>query len=335
MIYIRTDMNEKIATGHLIRCLAIADAAREKGEETTFIVADQKPVDLLKKRGYPYIVLQTEWNCMEDEIPKLISWIKELGIEKILIDSYQVTEKYLKEIGLYTRIFYLDDLNAFAYPVDAIICYANYYKQFHYEKYMQQEQLFLGVKYTPLRKVFWNCPSKKIADRVEKLLILSGGSDPYNVAGKLLEVIELADYKEIVVICGPYNENYQQLAVEYKSNQNVHIKQNVDNIEVEMKKADVAISAGGTTLYELCALGVPTISYSFVDNQLDNVKQFQREQLIDYAGDVRYDNIAVNINTILRKYRDAEMLRKTRSEGMQKMIDGKGAERIAEALMAL
>ena len=69
-----------------------------------------------------------------------------------------------------------------------------------------------------------------------------------------------------------------------------------------MKKADIAISAGGTTLYELCACGTPTISYSFADNQLDNVEQFQKDELIDYAGDVRKTNIFENVKKRLNQY---------------------------------
>ena len=68
-----------------------------------------------------------------------------------------------------------------------------------------------------------------------------------------------------------------------------------------MKKVDVAISAGGTTLYELCACGTPTISYSFADNQLNNVKQFDEDGIIPYAGDVRYEDISLSIRNNIKK----------------------------------
>ena len=51
MLYIRTDMNETIATGHMMRCLSIADAAKKQGQETVFLVADAQAQELLKKRG--------------------------------------------------------------------------------------------------------------------------------------------------------------------------------------------------------------------------------------------------------------------------------------------
>ena len=92
-IYIRADMNEIIATGHVMRCLSIADAAKEQGKETIFIVADEKPIEMLKKRGYEAIVLHTLWNTMEEEIDVLIPLIQLHNIQKLLIDSYQVTKQ--------------------------------------------------------------------------------------------------------------------------------------------------------------------------------------------------------------------------------------------------
>lgn len=71
------------------------------------------------------------------------------------------------------------------------------------------------------------------------------------------------------------------------------------DIEKYMMEADIAISAGGSTLYELCAIGTPTISYSFADNQLDNVTKFAEDGLIAYAGDARYQNVVPKIIDIL------------------------------------
>ena len=65
MVYIRVDMNEQIATGHMMRCLSIADALRDLGEQVTFILADEQAINLLKQRGYDAIVLHTQWNDMD------------------------------------------------------------------------------------------------------------------------------------------------------------------------------------------------------------------------------------------------------------------------------
>lgn len=332
MLYIRTDMNDTIATGHVMRCLAIADAAKEQGEWVTFLLADEQAVELIEQRGHRAIILHTNWNDMEGELPKLLQVAEKEKIEKILIDSYQVTEGYLRTLTSYVKTIYLDDRNTFQYPVRGLICYANYWQKFGYQDRYTGTKLFLGTDYVPLRKVFSRCEKKQIRDKAEELLILSGGTDPYGMLKGILEKVDKSKYRCINVICGRYYTAYEDLKKVYQAFANVHIYQAVTNIEEYMKTADIAVSAGGSTLYELCACGTPTISYAFADNQLDNVHQFEQDGLINYAGDARYDKIVENIVQELKRYQNDRILREQRSYAMQDMVDGKGAFRIVEAL---
>lgn len=325
-------MNDTIATGHVMRCLSIADAAKRLGEEVVFILADEQAVELVEQRGFRTIVLCTEWNNMDAELPELLRVTEREKIEKLLIDSYQVTESYLEELTSHIKTIYIDDLNAFIYPVSGIICYANYWGKFDYHNRYKETKLFLGMKYAPLRQEFRCCGNKKISDNVEEVLILSGGTDPYGMLKGVLEKMDKSRYKDINVICGRYYTAYEDMKKAYQAFDNVHIYQSVSNIEYYMRTADVAISAGGTTLYELCACGTPTISYSFADNQLDNVHQFQKDGMIDYAGDARYDKVIDNILYYLGKYQGDKKLRRLRSVRMQELIDGDGASRIVDAL---
>lgn len=334
-IFIRTDMNKIIATGHVMRCLSIADALKENGKEPCFLLADEQAESLIQSRGYKSIVLHTIWNDMDSEIPALYSAINEYHITKILIDSYQVTQKYLTEVGKRVQIMYMDDLKLFYYPVNAVVCYANYWCKFYDGENDAYTFLLLGTKYAPLRKAFWNCKPKEITARADKLILLSGGTDPYDFLGQMLMLLDLRRLEHIDVICGRYYPYYEMLLEKYKDNQNVCIYKAVSDIEIYMKKADIAVSAGGTTLYELCACGTPTISYSFADNQLDNVKQFASDGLIDYAGDLRYENVPKKVIKLIEQYQKNLELRKQRSQEMQKLVDGKGAIRLAQKLVEL
>lgn len=333
MLYIRTDMNNVIATGHVMRCLAIADMAKSLGENTTFIIADEQATKIFDERGYTYIVLHTQWNDMEAEFPILQNIIKEKQIKKILIDSYQVTETYLKSLQKTVQILYIDDLNTFHYPVYGVICYANYWDKFYYKENYNDTQLYLGTKYAPLRKVFANCGKKEIKSQVENILILSGGTDRYDILNQLLRIIDSEMYQQIDVVCGIYYSKYSELKEKYNQIGNIFFHQAVSNIEEYMQKADLVVSAGGTTLYELCACGTPTISYSLADNQLENVKKFYEDGIIDYAGDIRVDNVAENVKILLQKYHCDEDIRREKSQRMQQLVDGKGALRIARVMM--
>lgn len=333
MIYIRTDMNSIIATGHVMRCLAIADAAKSMGEFVTFILADDQAAELIKKHGHQMIIMHTPWNDMESELPVMERLAKEYKIDRILVDSYQVTKRYLECLSKLMRVFYMDDLNAFYYPVSNIICYANYWEKFQYCERYPKSKLFLGTEYVPLRAEFSECIRKKINLKVEKLLLLSGGTDHYQVLNRILEMLDINRYSQINVFCGKYNMQYREMKEKNRAYKNVHINKAVPDIKRYMSDADLAISAGGTTLYELCAVGTPAISYAVADNQLDNVKKFQEDGVIDYAGDVRRDDVIRYIRKYLKIYDMDQEMRQEKSRKMQKLVDGKGAWRIANALI--
>ncbi len=156
----------------------------------------------------------------------------------------------------------------------------------------------LGCQYVPLRKEFENI-SYRVRKVVKNILITTGGTDNYNIAGRLLEMLvkqECTKMVKIHVIEGVYNINKDFLEKLSKQHNNIVLYRNVQNIAKLMLNCDIAVSAGGFTLYELCICGVPTVSISFADNQLENVKQFNKEEIIIYAGDVRND-----IKVVLKK----------------------------------
>ena len=149
----------------------------------------------------------------------------------------------------------------------------------------------------------------------------------------MVEQFKDEDGVQVITICGRYYEGFTELKEKYHAYSNLHFYKDINNLEEYMKSADLAISAGGTTLYELCAVGTPTISYSFADNQLYNVEQFAADGLIDYAGDVRKEDIFKKAKEIYYRYDADVAMRKERSINMHKAVDGKGAKRIAEAVL--
>lgn len=114
----------------------------------------------------------------------------------------------------------------------------------------------------------------------------------------------------------------------------IHLHESVDNMADIMKECDFAVSAGGTTLYELCAVGVPTVVFSMADNQVEFVKAFDEKGAAKYAGDVRKDRRLVQkIVTWGTAAVENPGFRKRMSDMARSLIDGKGAERIADAIL--
>lgn len=341
MLYIRVDGNEKIATGHIMRCLSIARELGRQGEDVVFILADDRPKDLISKYGFEIICLESVWDDMNQEIEKMVALIKERKISFLLIDSYFVTEEYLIELKRHTRIAYIDDIDRFVYPVDYLVNYNMYAKSLNYEKRYREAGLytefFLGCSYAPLRDEFKNV-QRKVRREVNKIFVTTGGTDQYNVAGHFLERVKEYDWFETLkfkVIIGTFNKNREVLLEQWKYIHNVHLLTNVSNMAEYMKDCDVAIAAGGVTTYELCACGIPSIMYTLADNQLEIARAVSADGLMPWVGDVRND-LDMCIDRILEyliSYQNNYEKRKAISKKMQSCIDGMGCQRLTKVLL--
>lgn len=281
MFYIRADANEVIGTGHIMRCLAVAEEIRSCGIEVTFITADHFPDEIIFSRKFQCICLNSKWDSLDNEINVLSGLICNRKIHSILIDSYFVTYKYLHEICKLAKVIYIDDLGEINYPVDVIVNYNIYAKEINYNKllYDGNTKFLLGEKYAPLRTEFHNIKTS-FRENAQSVLISTGGADNYNIAGKILmNIINVPDFSGIqfYVISGKLNRNVNELLDIEKKYTNIHICQDVICMSEIMCKCDVAVSACGSTMYELCACGVPVLTFSFADNQLPGINYFEKK----------------------------------------------------------
>ena len=339
-IYIRADANSEIGTGHVMRCLSIAKKIRELQTEVIFIVADQNTAEFVSDRGYKSYCLDTAWNDMESEIDKLKEVICQKEIKRLFIDDYCVTENYLYEIGKVTDVFYMDDLDAFLYPVTKLINYNIYAKDMQYEKRYSDKGLktdfFLGTKYVPLRDEFEQISHRRFTG-IKRILITSGGTDKYNMIGSVLDRFireESLDCFEFFCVIGYFNVNKKTLMEKYTIYENVHLLCDVSNMSDYMKQCDFCITAGGSTVYELCACGTPSVLITIADNQLDLAHKVSEMKLIPWVGDARKD-IYTCLDKILTEMEQFKNRRywECTSKKMQELVDGQGARRIAEELV--
>lgn len=341
MIWIRADANKEIGTGHIMRCFSIATALKEGGQEVCFLVADEAPVELLQSRGQAYRVLHTSYDKMEGELEKLCAMAEQERPELLLIDSYYVTPEYLEKLGGVVRTAYIDDKNMFSYPVDVLINYNIYGDMLPYREQAAKVgmEFLLGASYAPLREEFSN-QEYAVREQVEQVLITTGGSDKYNLAGKILEKVlaeEVLCDLHYHVVSGVFNQNLPKLEALQETYSNIHIHQNVTNMSELMKQCDVAITAGGSTMYELCAIGVPIICFSFVDNQEQIVETFVKKELVCFGGNylIEQDELMTEVSNALILLVEQKELRATYSEKARRLIDGQGACRIARALCGM
>lgn len=334
-VYIRADANPTIATGHVLRCASIAAGFLDRGMEVCFIVADKVSGKVVSDLGFDYYTINSKFDDMEGELPLFLKFFNENPGDLILVDSYFATEKYLREIGkLPVKVAVIDDFMDGILPCDVVINYAVYADSYFYQRNYPGAEHILGCKYVPLRKEFQNLPNKEILQEVKNVLVMCGGADPYHFILNFIKGIKSGpgDFMNVcfTIICGRFNSDFEEIKKMAEDMGNVTILSHTDKLHEYMQRADMAVSAGGSTLYELCAAGVPTLSYCLADNQLNNVLGFHEKGIIEYLGDVRdegfsYEDVLNRIKALAEDF-DGRI---AQSRRMQELVDGRGAERIA------
>lgn len=334
MILFRADGNPDIGTGHIMRCLSLADALQEQGGEITFITAESYFQRLIQTRGYPCTVLGTAYDRMEEELSIFLPIIERERPELVILDSYFVTPQYMEAIRNISRLLYIDDLNAFDYPADAVVNYNIYGPELPYP---QNKTYFLGPQYAPLRKEFQGLSQRNTKDRVENVLVSTGGTDPYHVALHCAEYLRKHLPRENMIfhfVLGAMNQDAAELERIAEELPFIRLHRQITNMCSLMLQCDAAISAAGTTLYELCACGLPTVTYILADNQIQGAQMFQKAGLMPCAGDIREDACFLErLFELLNSLADDFAQRQRIAEQMQGAVDGRGAARLAEAVL--
>ena len=337
MVFIRADANEHIGTGHVMRCLSIARAMRDVGEQVLFLSADNRGDILIQQAGFRTVCLNSNWTDMNSELSILKKTIQQYRPRLMLVDSYYVTRNYFRELNSYVKLAYIDDMNSECWDVDFLINYNIFAFGLDYSQYEDKmTEMLLGPQYAPLRGEFQHLTQHSIRDKIENVLVSAGGADPERITERILEGIchtkEFIDlnFHFIIGALNPRVDIIQHLAEE---NENVILHIHEQHMSHLMQKCDIAISAAGTTLYELCATGIPTITYTLADNQLLVAEHFSRQQIMYGAGDCREDVFFIfRIKVCIASLKRDVQQRKRMSRKMQCLVDGCGVERIVSAL---
>ena len=370
IIAIRADGNETLGMGHLMRCMSIAKALEKQGAQCVFFVAQEQAGVFIKEKGFACEVLDTDYRDMEAELPRLRECVTESlarllcgsempegekqkalpGIqiqeeamaEKLtprlwLVDSYQITQNYLRELQKMCPVFYLDDTGAQAFAADGLINYNIYGDELGYEaKCPKEMKLLLGAGYAPVKEEFVQTPYA-VREDVQNVLITMGGSDKLNITGVLSQSLleRLPEKIELTLICGRFNPHLQKLQQLQERNKRVHVLVDVADMWNKLAQADVAVSAAGSTMYELSAMGVPTVCCYYVENQRRIAEGFAKKIGMCNAGDFSAEQTAVleRMTEAVCELVADRTAREALSGRMKQVADGQGAVQIARELL--
>ncbi len=340
MFYIRADGNETIGMGHIARCMTIAEALQAAGEEVCFLIADEKPVKVLEERGFRYEILFTYYDEMDVELPQLVLKLGTAagsGKVRILIDSYYVTEFYIKNLMLQAEVILLDDNADRVLPCHTLVNYNIYAESLGYAEKYPDSRLVLGATYAPIRSSFAGAPAE-IRDEMKHVLVTCGGSDGCHMELALTEAVKNEMLPQNLVyhlVVGPFSEDGDRLEEETQGDERFCVHRGVSDLSDLMRTCDAAVSAAGSTLYELCAVGLPTIGFTMASNQHRNMEAFAKLTPIMNAGDfsIAPDAALAFIAKELTLLAGEPQLRQKISAAMRSLVDGQGAKHLAEELL--
>jgi len=323
-VFIITEGGKDIGFGHITRCFSLYQAFEERGIKPKFIINGDNDIEyLLKKVNYQI------FNWLEER-NKLFAILKDADIA--IIDSY------LADISVYNILsdlvklpVYIDDNKRLDYP-KAIVLNGN----IHAEKlnYPKKDGLtyLLGTKYTPLRKEFWEVTEKKIKEKIKSIMVTFGGDDAKNMTPKVINLLnkEYLNLKKNIII-GKAFHNIEEIKKNIDKNTNLIYYPDAQKIKDIMLESDIAISAGGQTLYELARVGVPTIAICTAENQLESIKEWDKIGFLEYTEWYNKNNIITNIDKLLKHLENIK-IRKSKSKTGRKFVDGRGSIRIIKIL---
>lgn len=340
MFFFRVDSNSCIAGGHVMRCLAIANILLKMEQRVCFLVADDNSSQLLNHNGINFIVLHSDWHDLMTDSEK-VRRILEKEISPILVvDTYSITKEYVECLKPYCKMVYLGSKMEQLGPLDLLINYSvSIDFDFYKNNYSLGTNLLLGPSYAPLREEFQNS-TKDYKKHIERVLLTTGNTDKDNIVDRILKSLlpEIGGTGIIIdVIVGRMFDDKKNLHDNYNECVNVCLHENVKSMSHLMKECDLAISANGTTVYELSAIGIPTITFAMVEEQKKNAEAMAIRNVIDYCGESFADpnGCVEKIKERVIYYLSNNMELIGLAHRAHSFIDGKGCQRIADSLIDL
>jgi UDP-2,4-diacetamido-2,4,6-trideoxy-beta-L-altropyranose hydrolase len=364
-IVFRTDASLDIGTGHVMRCLTLAHALREKGARCRFVCCAHKGnlLELILERGFEARPLPRsdgrgrEVDAQSGTRPRHAAWLGNdwetdaqhslaaLGgapVDWLIVDHYAIDVRWERRLRpACTRLMVIDDLADRAHDCDLLID-QNLGRLTADYAYLVPNgcRILVGPKYALLRPEFGELRPYSLARRaspqLNRLLITMGGVDKNNATGQVLEALfdsVLPADCRITVIMGPHApwvEQVRRMAATMPWS--TEVQTNVRDMARLMAESDLAIGAGGTTALERCCLGLPTLTLVLANNQQAGAMALQAvgaTLILDDAVDIASD-FKAKLTLLGRPQALLKMQGACRS-----ITDGTGATKLAAELSHL
>ena len=321
---ILTEGGSGIGLGHITRCLALYQALKDKGVDVNFIVNDRGSL----KEALDGVNYQSLNWSRRGELARYLR-----GSDFAVVDSYIASPRLYNKIASIVRgAVYIDDNNRIDYPRGMVVNGNIYAGELKYTK-NSQVRYFLGTKYAMLRKEFWDLPFKVMRKNVKTVMVTFGANGGKTLMRRVLRFLS-EKYPSLnkKVIIGEGFKDIKSLSKLKDPGIELIFHPGAAGMRDAMMDSDVAITAGGQTLYELMRVGIPSVSIAVAENQMRNVRCLKSRSLIEYAGWWQGKNILRKVMAGLNKYM-AYSARSAYRKRAVKFVSGSGARIVADLIV--
>lgn len=359
-IAFRADASVQIGTGHVMRCLTLADDLREQGAECMFICRPHAGhlLDMIAQRGHTVVALPglptnatgasgdtvhahwlgTDWTHDAADTRQA------LGAETVdwlVVDHYALDRRWEQALRpSCQRLMVIDDLADRPHDCDLLLDQNLGRTAEDYRGLMPSDATrLIGPQYALLRPEFAKLRSTSLARRLhpklKRLLITMGGVDKDNATGQVLDALKacpLPEGLEITVIMGPHAPWLQHVQAQAQQMPwPTQVLAGVSNMAQLMTDSDLAIGAAGGTAWERCCLGLPSLTLMLVENQQAGAIALQKcgaGLAMNGVGEIRNLLQGASVESAMRS------LLLDLGQAAQQVSDGLGATRVTREILA-
>ncbi|MDR3442132.1 MAG: UDP-2,4-diacetamido-2,4,6-trideoxy-beta-L-altropyranose hydrolase [Legionella sp.] len=353
-IVFRVDSSLDIGAGHLMRCLALANAMKNEGWDCLFICRNLAGnlSGLIQQQGFSVTFLDSLQNdlFLTEENPSLYSkWLscswqtdaeqtiavlKECAPDLLVVDHYALNDEWENQVRPhYKKLMVIDDLANRKHSCEVLLDQTLGRTVSDYVPFLSSSaQVLAGAHYALLRPEFAQLREYSLARRaqfpLEKVIITLGGVDQFNATGKILDALLLSNLPKsctVTVIMGekaPFLNEIRNQIINLPWL--TELKVDVDNMATLMAESDLAIGAGGGSSWERCCLGLPTLLAVLAENQMDNANALERNEAAVCLGNPFAADFINDLVVIINKIIDDRTILKLLSHSCRQITKGDG-----------
>jgi UDP-2,4-diacetamido-2,4,6-trideoxy-beta-L-altropyranose hydrolase len=357
-VIFRADASTQIGTGHVMRCLTLADALRDRGARCGFVCREHPGhlLDLIRSRGHEAHALplaiasrtsgrdaahdHADWLGADwaSDAQQTLAIMHDTPVDWLVVDHYALDARWEKQVGAHcSKVLVIDDLADRPHDCDLLLDQNLNRRTSDYDHFCPPRATrLIGTEYALLRPDFAELRGYSLSRRrdgqLNRLLISMGGTDKDNATGAVLNTLlscNLSDGCKITVVMGAHAPWLEQVRSQAARTGSVEVLVNVGNMAQLIAESDLAIGAAGTSAWERCCLGLPTLTMVLADNQRGGASALSKIGAVSLLEDG--DRLQQELGTKLQELRVVQNMQRMQ-DACSSVCDGMGTVRVAEVM---